>query len=107
MKFRIFALALLTSAHTLAQSNELAGLGLQSCGKYIDLRRSQNKLNEMATASWVQGYLTAFNMMRGQAGQERFLIPEPDTLLLMIEKACLANPELNVMLATGLVVNKK
>ena len=84
-----------------SQKRELVGVGLDSCAEFIQERRSQNKLKEIMYLSWIQGQLTTFNMNRGRANVSLVNIPEGDTLLLMVEKKCMNEPQLNVMFAAS------
>jgi hypothetical protein len=103
LKKIIFGFIISHAVLSYGKDQELVGAGLQSCAEYIQVRRSANKNMEYLYGSWMQGYLTAFNMLRGQAKQPLIKIPEMETLLLMVEKKCIDEPALNVMFATGMV----
>jgi len=83
------------------QTNELVGVGLHTCAQFMSTRRTQDKFSELLYVSWVQGQLTTFNLIRGQAKEPLVNIPEPQTLLLMLERQCMDEPRLNVMFAAS------
>ena len=96
--FLILSSAFQASAQT---DIAIAGVGTLSCGKYVNYRRQNTDLTYIH--HWIQGYLSAVNTERINKKQKTIDIPEVQTLELMLENACLKNPEYVVWVATEIM----
>ena len=98
---------LLTSCLTFANpsnaaSSTIVGPGASSCGEYVSARRQNSDVLDLYLA-WVQGLFSGLNTPKIVSNQPAGIIPEPSTLALMIEHACLQHPTSNVWTASGYV----
>jgi|SRR6266487_4038328 hypothetical protein len=108
MQFRavVLATAMLAFSSAPAWSVRIIGYGLESCGEWTYVRRTENATN-LLYASWALGYLSGVN-----AANENFtkkdLLERQDArgLLAWMDNYCRANPLDKIGKALGMLVNE-
>ena len=66
------------------------GVGAQSCGKYIEQRRTPNKYYDDLVSMWFFGFISAYNYY-GAAPQVKRSV-EQETVLAFLDKHCRESP---------------
>ena len=88
----------LLSARNVEAQYVLVGAGASddSCGNWIQARRSNNSTVEMMYLSWVQGFLSGKN---GAAIEGEVHIPAPTVISAHLDRECAKSPTLPVFIA--------
>lgn len=100
------------SAPSLSAEQVIVGLGTKSCGEWINGRDMKDQRLNLIFISYLQGLFSGINLQisltehdtNGDEADFHELpmldIPDPDTLLIYIDKYCQANPLGNVMIGS-------
>jgi hypothetical protein len=69
------------------------GMGVMSCGQYLESRRMDHKLVALAVEAWIQGFISGRNIERFDNDTFTYWpVPAPETLLAYMDKYCKDNP---------------
>lgn len=71
------------------------GVGNWSCGKWVEARKSKDRINENVMVQWTQGFLTAMSSLA------RLKITDAEGLKVSFDNYCQANPTKNIEDAAG------
>ena len=97
IKFKFAALIFcFLTANSFAAEFFITGAGTLSCGKYINFRNEKNQTMNDFVVSWQQGYLSAANVVNIIKEKKWAPVPDTETIHLMNEKFCIANPLKNI-----------
>ena len=102
MKKLIAILVLSTAGTAFAQGVALKGVGVFSCGNYLQIRTEQSEVQNGVFISWIWGYMAAFNM-ESRTPTKPDLPDEPSTLAY-VDKYCRENPLKTVLVATNALI---
>ena len=101
-KLMAATLCLTVAAAASAQGVAVQGVGNLSCGKYMELRATNNTSQDGVMVSWVWGYMAGFNMESKYPTTAT--LPDQPSTLAYIDKHCRENPLDAVMMATMALV---
>jgi hypothetical protein len=93
--FTVSALAAMAVTPATAQpakEQAVAGAGFTSCGQYLAQRERRVEMFEMMMISWMQGYLSAYNMERAAGGSKTLDVSGFEAFLPYQDKFCRDNP---------------
>ncbi len=78
---------------TAASAGNISGVGVNSCGRYLELRSTAMSGIDTVMVTWSQGFLVGMSIA-GVAMQKKqpIDIPEPATLVAYVDKFCRDNP---------------
>lgn len=83
--------AVLTTQPTAAQEQVGGyGVGLNTCGTYVENRRVPDKFYDLAVASWFYGFASGYNFYLGKP-QAKGTINQ-NSVLVYLDKYCRENP---------------
>ena len=85
----------------------VTGTGQFSCGKFIEYKTANNKMQMELFVQWIGGFMTAYNF-RGNFGKQWWRLdsgvvhslPDFPTIILYVDKHCHAHPLDTVLDAT-------
>jgi hypothetical protein len=83
----IVALTLCLALATANAAHQIVGPGTESCGKWLKL--SENDLEKHTYKPWVQGFLSAANLL---ANDEFLKQTDPATIFAWMDNYCRQNP---------------
>ncbi|RYH65958.1 MAG: hypothetical protein EON54_05385 [Alcaligenaceae bacterium] len=88
-----------TLAHAQAVGT-VAGLGLRSCGLWLDARKQKadgpTQAHERFSTVWVQGFLSGLNVESLLLQHGGVLLPDPQTIQFMLDNECKEKPQQSV-----------
>lgn len=90
----IFALTASISASSQPSTKgALVGLGVSSCGVYLDFRNPRSEQLDTALASWISGFISGMNNSRFKLTKAYpKLLPDGPSVLAYMDKYCRENP---------------
>jgi hypothetical protein len=81
----------------IANDKVVTGVGIMSCGKFLEFRASREEMMDMALTSWLQGLLSGMNMQLIVRREPSKALPDPETIMAYVEKHCRDKPLSNPM----------
>ena len=87
---KVVLAVLLTAASTGALAQTLFGAGTVTCGKYLELRKENNKEIDHLNVFWIMGYVSAYNVWSHEKAIDH--LPDPESVLAYFDRYCRDNP---------------
>ena len=103
---RFVSIALLmASLSTTADAQPIVyGLGISSCGYWTDNRQKSRHASELSQISWVQGFLSAFNVYSGGADISEGI--DANGILAWMDDYCMEHPFEPIAVASGALIKE-
>ncbi|MDL1863168.1 hypothetical protein FBR04_19380 [Betaproteobacteria bacterium PRO7] len=75
-----------------AERKAVDGAGAVGCGKYLEVRRENDRASALQFAQWSSGFLSSYNLFASERPIPPDRMPDGATISAYLDKYCRANP---------------
>ncbi|QNK69182.1 hypothetical protein [Variovorax sp. PAMC26660] len=86
----LLAATVTSAVHAQRDGATFNGVGVETCGAYLKVRRTSSTVEDAIFGQWVMGYVAAYNLYSNQPAVTD--LPTTSTVVAYLDKFCRDNP---------------